>query len=120
VPFTAATLEEKPYIGYAGGGIAAMPRATYADVPIDPRFEGWGQEDASWALALTRLVGRPWRGSAPLWHLWHPPQPRRERAIGSDANEELWLRYRRAKPADVMRELVDEAREATWLTPASS
>jgi hypothetical protein len=103
---------QAPYSGFPGGGIVVLPRSTYLDVPLDPRFEGWGQEDEAWALALTALHGLPWRGPDPLYHLHHPPPPnRRSRHIGSLAGHELLNRYLRAardgRPA--MRALLDEA-----------
>lgn len=89
-------LAQQPYRGYEGGGMVVLPRATYAEVPLDLRYRGWGQEDESWALALRTLAGPPWRGSAPLWHLWHPPQARESRRWGSAAARALHARYRRA------------------------
>lgn len=68
-------LDRFPYRGYPGGGIAVLPRATYDQIPIDRRFEGWGGEDDAWGRALDTLAGPHWRGGAPLWHLWHPLQP---------------------------------------------
>lgn len=82
--------------GVLGGGIVALARDVAEGVPIDPRFAGWGQEDTAWALALTTLVGRPWRGTAPLWHLWHPPAPRESRTAGSPASIAHHQRYRAA------------------------
>src|SRR5581483_2655576 len=76
-------VEQRPYRGHAGGGILVMPASSLDRVPPDPRFVSWGQEDDSWALALTTLVGRPWRGFSPLWHLWHPPQERLTRRVGN-------------------------------------
>lgn len=103
-------VEQKPYRGMAGGGIVVLRRCTALDVPLDPRFVGWGQEDKSWAAALSTFHGGPWRGSEPLWHLWHPPQARMSRTIGSRASEALWHRYRRAQHRpDAMRALLEEA-----------
>jgi hypothetical protein len=84
-----------PYAGYPGGGVTVLARDTYAHIPLDPRFVGWGQEDQSWALALTCLHGTPWRKYRwPLWHLWHPPQQRMSRAVGSEAGRALLGQYR--------------------------
>lgn len=94
---------QMPYTGYAGGGIVAMWRNTYANCPLDPRFTGWGQEDESWAIALKSLYGAPWRpAKGPLWHLWHPPQRRSSRAVGSAASGQLRTAYRRAALAKTM------------------
>ena len=99
---------QRPYPGYPGGGITVVRRDVYAEVPLDPRFLGWGQEDESWAHALTVLAGRPWRGTAPLWHLWHPPQPRRSRRWGSTESRRLYERYRAAAAPDDVRALLAE------------
>lgn len=101
------------YVGHEGGGIVVLRRDLYEEVPLDPRFAGWGQEDDSWALALRTIAGRPWRGGTDLWHLWHPPQPRLERKVGSMESQRLWLRYRHhAERRDVaaMRALIEEGR----------
>lgn len=100
---------ERPYEGFPGGGIVVMARATYEQVPLDRRFVGWGGEDESWAHALVTLAGKLWRGTAPLWHLWHPPQPRDSRRMGNAANDELRHRYRQARRnPQTMRALLDE------------
>lgn len=75
------------YPGTPGGGIVALTRADYERCPIDPRFEGWGGEDDAWGRALCTLIGGeirnngphgaipPHRGTADLWHLYHPLAP---------------------------------------------
>ncbi|MBX6387373.1 MAG: hypothetical protein IRZ07_31075 [Microbispora sp.] len=107
-PHKGMGLAQEPYTGLAGGGITVVRRDVYAEVPLDPRFLGWGQEDESWAHALTVLAGRPWRGVAPLWHLWHPPQERLTRRWGSRQGRELAARYGRARTADRVRALLAE------------
>lgn len=99
----------RPYPGYAGGGMFALRRATLAEVPIDPRFAGWGHEDEAVALALTAIVGRPWRGVAPLWHLWHEPAPRMTTYAGSPESLALLRRYKAARSPERMRALLAEA-----------
>jgi hypothetical protein len=102
---------ERPYRGKAGGGLVVIPRASWEVAPMDPRFAGWGCEDESWGYALKTLLGPPWRGDAPLYHLHHPPQERRSRARGSPESEALRIRYARANlHPDLMRELVAEQR----------
>lgn len=105
------TYSQRPYRGYPGGGFVVARRGTLLDVPLDPRFVGWGYEDESWAMALKTLVGQPWRGKSPLIHFWHPPQPRRDRNHGSRESELLCLRYVAANgnPAE-MRELIEEGK----------
>jgi hypothetical protein len=88
---------ERVHRGFPGGGIVALRRDLYDRIPLDPRFVGWGHEDESWAWALKMLAGKPWRGDARLWHLWHPPQPRNEKnQQGSPESWALRTRYRRA------------------------
>lgn len=89
-------LAQGPYEGHPGGGLVVLPRALLDDVPLDPRFAGWGQEDDAWALALRTLAGPEWRGEEILWHLWHPPQERLSRAVGSLDGAALFERYRAA------------------------
>jgi hypothetical protein len=102
---------ERSYVGHAGGGLTVMRRATYRRVPIDPRFVGWGQEDDAHALALRTLTGLPWRGRTDLIHLWHPPQPRQTRSVGSPESQRLLRRYKTAtRSHQAMYALVAEAR----------
>lgn len=97
--------------GVAGGGIVIINRATYEQVPLDPRFQGWGQEDTSWGLALTTMTGKITRYSHPLIHLWHPPQERQSRAVGSTAGRQLEVRYHNATTSrEAMAVLIDEAK----------
>jgi hypothetical protein len=101
-----------PYNGIHGGGIVVVRRDVLLEVPFDPRFTGWGGEDASWRDAMLTLVGAPWAGTAPLIHLWHPPQPRINRFIGNKENAALRKRYVRAhRHPDQMRALLAEIEE---------
>jgi hypothetical protein len=93
----AASLAEPAYRGYAGGGITVIHRDLLTQAPIDPRFTGWGQEDQAAAIAWTALGGRPWRGTADLYHLWHPPPARKSRTVGSSESAELFRRYRETR-----------------------
>lgn len=108
---------EESYVGSAGGGTVVLRGDVFVEVPIDPRFAGYGQEDLSWSLALHRLAGAPTMGSAPLWHLWHPPQARMRRGattsrgVGSEAGLRLWQRYRQATTPAVMRSLIAETED---------
>lgn len=105
------TFDQKPYVGHAGGGIVVLPTETLRDIPFDRRFVGWGQEDDSLACALTTLVGQPCRGEEDLWHLWHPPQERMNRIVGSQEGRDLAQRYRRARrKPKAMRALVEEGK----------
>jgi hypothetical protein len=115
------TLEQERYVGVLSGGIVVVRRHVAVDTPMDATFQGWGGEDHSWGYALSTLHGNPWRGHADLWHLWHPPADRLNRRIGSYPSEQRRRRYFAAmndRPA--MRALVEEGRDPTWRTPAST
>lgn len=103
---------QSPYKGFAGGGIVVIHRDVWDEIPLDPRFEGWGGEDSSWAMALTTLAGPPERFDADLFHLWHPPPDRMSRRWGSPTSRALELRYKRAARANrrAMADIVAEAR----------
>lgn len=105
---------EAPYAGVVGGGIVVARRDVLVDCPLDPRFEGWGDEDSAWGWALTTLHGPPARPKAVLWHLWHEPQQREHRKFGSQDGLALRRRYRAAlgRP-EVMRRLIGEAQETS-------
>ena len=103
--------QEKPYKGVEGGGMVVLRRVDYLRAPLDHRFAGWGQEDESWAIAMRTVIGEPWRGEAPLFHLWHPPQKRRSRRFGSAESKNLFFRYLAAKGRpELMNQLLDEPR----------
>lgn len=109
--------DKRPYRGNECGTLVMLRNDVLLDVPPDVRFVGWGQEDEAWAFALRTLVGPPWRGDADLVHLWHPPQPRQDRRVGSPAGAKLLHRYRQAQGQKrKMRTLIDESKEL-W-TPA--
>lgn len=104
--------DEPPYRGFAGGGMVVVRRDVYENVPLDPRFRGWGQEDESWAVALRTMVGEAWRGVSPMFHLWHPPQERDSRRFGSQESKRLFFRYlaARGKP-DQMSKILEIPRK---------
>lgn len=106
-------LARPQYVGIAGGGIVVARRESMLDIPMDPRFESWGQEDESWAMALFCLLGDPWRGNAPLIHLWHPPEPRHGQRMGTQAGWDLRNRYARVRfDLPGMRDLLLEGQDA--------
>lgn len=94
------------YPGQPGGGIAVLTRSAWDQVPVDPRFLGWGGEDEAWGIALDATIGRHHRGQAPLLHLWHPLQPTHahNRAV-LPSTQELVDRYKatQGRPDEVAR-----------------
>lgn len=105
-------LTQRAYRGFLGGGITVLRRKLFEEVPMDPRFVGWGQEDECWAMALHVLAGPAWRGNAPMVHLYHPPQERMTRRWGTREGRALMRRYQRARvQPDLMRDLIEEAKQ---------
>ena len=103
--------DSKPYVGFETGTLLVITRDAFDCAPPDPRFVGWGHEEEAWSLALRRLVGAPWRGTADLVHLWHPPAERQARGRGNDANFNLYTRYRLARhDVKKMHALIEEAK----------
>jgi hypothetical protein len=94
--------------GVAGGGSVVLSRSLWANIPMDARFTGWGQEDLAWGWALTRVHGLPFQPNGPCYHLWHPPQQRLSRSTGSNASRALWARYSRAYTAAEVLALLGE------------
>lgn len=107
-------LEQRPYPGVLGGGFVVARRETLLEVPMDPRFKGWGGEDESWGFALWHLLGPPKRLGRPLYHLWHPPQERITRRRGSTESWRLRKRYSAAARSgpDAFQALLEEANDA--------
>lgn len=105
---------EPPYVGIEGGGIVVLPRRLLLEVPMDERFLGWGQEDQAWGIALHFMVAPSTRLDGDLLHLWHPPQPRDNRKVGSLQSFALHRRYLKARndPA-MLQELLEGARHVT-------
>jgi hypothetical protein len=101
--------------GVVGGGIVVLTRELYNDVPLDPRFIGWGGEDHAWGYALHHIAGPCWRNpDADLFHLWHRSDAVDDAHFGSSANDALYRRYRdahgRARHADLtpLRGILEE------------
>jgi hypothetical protein len=102
--------DSKPYRGHECGTLVVLQRELLFDVPPDPRFIGWGQEDDAWSLALRTLAFPPVRFDADLVHLWHPAQPRISRIVGTPEGKALHFRYQRARnKPQRMRALIEEA-----------
>jgi hypothetical protein len=111
--FRARDLTEPAYLGTEGGGIVLLARELYAACPLDSRFAGWGSEDDAWGMALRTLYGPPLRVTAPLIHLFHPPQQRMTRSYGSLEGRQLRKRYAGARGnPDAMRSLIKEGHDA--------
>lgn len=92
-----------------GGGVVVTTGRLLREVPVDPRFVGAAGEERAWALALCRLAGLPWQGTAMARHLWHPPQMSVSESPGRVA---LHDRYRMAATPDLMRIVALEAQKA--------
>lgn len=103
--------DAKPYRGNDTGTLVVIRRDVFEKAPPDPRFVGWGQEDEAWGTALRTMVGPAWRGDDDLVHLWHPPQVRKTRVVGNEANRALRRRYTAARhDRDAMSALIEEAK----------
>ena len=116
--------ERPAYHGHDGGGIVVLPLETLLEVPL-PRLAGWGEDD-SWALRLRTIKGPCWEGTAPLWHLWHPSQPRheewpkaRQERHGTPAAKNLLDRHIRAAQSgpEAMRDLIAAEAAAVRAAP---
>lgn len=113
-PWADQPLAQRSYQGIIGGGYVVAPRVALQAVPLDPRFVGWGNEDEAHAMALSTLLGEPWRGAADLIHLWHPPQERWTRRRGSRESWALRQRYAAARDDHTaMSALIEESRDAS-------
>jgi len=101
---------EPPLRSNAGVGTILWRKDALA-VPIDPRFVGWGWEDTAWNDALTSTLGAQFRLEHSIClHLWHEPQPDKDRNA-MPPNRMLRRRYARAmKDREEMSALVAEAR----------
>ena len=109
-------LDQNPYKGFEGGGVTVLRREVYLDCPLDPAFTGWGQEDEAWAVSLNSLHGAPWRGVAPLYHLWHEKPARQSRYAGSAASVARLAQYKEAQLTGDWTNLLEEARNHVSLS----
>lgn len=105
------SLLEPPYAHVIGGGAVMLPTQLARECPGDPRFVGWGCEDAAWGWMLKSLAGAPRVENETAIHLWHPPQTRPSRSQGSPENEALKRRYSAARRDPIeMQALIREGR----------
>lgn len=112
--------DRRPYRVKPCGACVVITRDVLYDVPPDIRFAGWGGEDQAWSFALHLLVGRPWYGFGDLVHLYHPPQERLNRKVGTHEGQRLLNRYRSARvDPDRMRALIAEG-VALWPSQTGS
>ncbi len=80
-------LARPAYEGAPGGGIVVIERVNYEAIGGIPHaFRGWGSEDRALSCLAETLLGPCARGTAPLLHLYHEPQPR-----GAQSNANLQL-----------------------------
>ena len=109
--------DRTPYRGVTGGGIVIARTEILLDVAMDPRFDGWGQEDMALGNAIWTLYGPPYMGTADLIHLYHEPAPRVDHMWGTEANKQLYTRYHHATTdPSLMLKLVAEAHQALEAT----
>lgn len=114
------TLDQTPHPAMKAGGLVVIDRQLYEDCPLDPRFLGWGGEDDAWGFALTTMGGKRLLGNGLLWHLWHPPQLRLNRKVGSRTNDFLRERYQSTGgDVEAMRALIEEGRQCRSRTSTS-
>lgn len=98
----------KPRIACAGGGLFVLRAEVFWTAGgMDEQFRGWGFEDATFGLVLDEVAGPHVRLDAPLFHLWHQPQPPPHHAEGRLSDNRL--RYRtyleaRGRLADFVKE----------------
>lgn len=94
------------------GGINVVRVETFERVRgFDPRFTGWGFEDAAWDIAVSTLVGPTRWIPGAVYHLWHPPG-RDPEASTYQAGLDLCRRYEAAagaeNPGSAVRALIEE------------
>lgn len=63
-------LERPPHPAVSGGGLVVMRRDVFEACPM-PLLKR--REDEAWQTQLVPRFGRPWRGTADLYHLYHEP-----------------------------------------------
>jgi len=62
------SLERPPHRAVSGGGMVVMRRDVFEACPMPVMGR---REDEVWQTQLVPRFGRPWRGTADLFHLWH-------------------------------------------------
>ena len=115
-PHDADVLAERTWNRLSTGGINIVPAATWwVSGGFDPRFRGWGFEDAAFdAAARTLTAKRTLHVGGPVIHLHHPPSPETNPGDpGYQRSLELCHRYEQVDgDPDAMRRLTMD-----WRTP---
>lgn len=62
------SLERRPHRAVSGGGLVVMRRDVFEACPMPVMGR---REDEIWQTQLVPRFGRPWRGTADLYHLYH-------------------------------------------------
>lgn len=100
---------ESDFIKPSVGVCNVIHRARFAEVHgFDPKFRGWGYEDAAIAMALTTLVGPvKWLPGDAL-HLWHPISRNSQNSTQRASLEHCHVYGKADNQFDTMRTLVDQ------------
>ena len=68
--WSTTSLERPPHRAVSGGGLVVMRREVFDACPMPVMGR---REDEVWQTQLVPRFGRPWRGTADLFHLYHEP-----------------------------------------------
>lgn len=95
----------KPSVGVCN----VIHRARFAEVHgFDPRFRGWGYEDAALSMALSTLVGPVKWIPGDVTHLWHPIARNSQNPTQRASLEHCHVYGRTDNNFEAMRHLVDQ------------
>jgi GT2 family glycosyltransferase len=100
--------------------IVAIGRGLWEELGgFDERFIGWGQEDVAFVQAA-RMLGYIGRVPGTVYHLWHPVAREKRRSDPLwQANQALGRRYREARSATAIREILCEQPSSLTSTNAT-
>lgn len=92
-------------------GLVVLRRDDYLSIGgNDPRFQGWGWEETSFAYKADTFLGPHVRSSGDCLHLFHELRPDRKTDADAEANRALGARYEAANgDPEAMTSLVRES-----------